>query len=186
MYSEGKGVAVSAELAAKFHEKACNLQNDDGCVDYGEALENGDGVRQNASRAVEVHKQACDRGHVRGCFRLGVQYLNGTGVSSDVVRAGELMMHACSSGYSRGCVTLGSFMDSQEHEGSIEMANTLFQLGCDLDNGKACGLMAVNALKGRGLKEDPIMGRKLLKKACDLDLEAACKVYDNLMSSDGR
>ncbi len=53
-------------------------------------------------------------------------------------------------------------------------ANELYQKGCDLDDGLACGNLGSNYAKGNGLNKDISKANALYQKGCNLDDGKAC------------
>ncbi|GAA6977086.1 hypothetical protein HpCHC53_01160 [Helicobacter pylori] len=56
--------------ARKYFEKACGLNNGDGCSNLGVLYYNGDGVKQDSKKAVALFEKACKLGYKKACEML--------------------------------------------------------------------------------------------------------------------
>ncbi|GAA6781052.1 hypothetical protein AOHp20_04390 [Helicobacter pylori] len=56
--------------ARKYFEKACDLNNGDGCGTLGGLYYNGDGVKQDSKKAVALFEKACKLGYKKACEML--------------------------------------------------------------------------------------------------------------------
>ncbi|WP_459085012.1 tetratricopeptide repeat protein [Helicobacter pylori] len=57
--------------ARKYFEKACGLNNGDGCSGLGSLYHNGEGVEEDSKKAAYLYSRACDLKDGMGCKNLG-------------------------------------------------------------------------------------------------------------------
>ncbi|GAA8359848.1 hypothetical protein HpBT206_05260 [Helicobacter pylori] len=69
--------------AKGYFEKACGLNNGDGCNGLGVLYEDGQGVEKNLTKAAYFYSKACELKEGDGCGALGGLYYNGDGVKQD-------------------------------------------------------------------------------------------------------
>ncbi len=92
--------------ARKYFEKACGLNNGDGCNGLGMLYKNGQGVEKNLTKAAYFYSKACELKEGDGCGALGALYYNGDGVKQDSKKAVALFEKACKLGYKKACEML--------------------------------------------------------------------------------
>ncbi|UOR79509.1 sel1 repeat family protein [Helicobacter pylori] len=92
--------------ARKYFEKACGLNNGDGCSGLGSLYHNGEGVEKNLTKAAYLYSKACELKEGDGCGALGGLYYNGDGVKQDSKKAVALFEKACKLGYKKACEML--------------------------------------------------------------------------------
>ncbi|GCF03770.1 putative beta-lactamase HcpC [Helicobacter pylori] len=92
--------------ARKYFEKACGLNNGDGCSGLGFLYGSGKGVKQDLIKAAYFYTKACDLKDSCGCSFLGGLYYNGDGVKQDSKKAVALFEKACKLGYKKACEML--------------------------------------------------------------------------------
>src|SRR5574344_645866 len=77
---------LKAELyteAFPYCEKACNLNEGNGCHNLGVLYNNGYGVKQDYQQAKTYYEKACNLNEGKGCYKLGILYKKGQGVKQD-------------------------------------------------------------------------------------------------------
>ncbi len=92
--------------ARKYFEKACGLNNGDGCSGLGFLYGSGKGVEQDLIKVAYLYSRACDLKDGWGCSFLGGLYYNGDGVKQDSKKAAALFKKACKLGYKKACEML--------------------------------------------------------------------------------
>ena len=154
LYQRGDDVALNLIRAAEWFEKACSLNDEDGCRALAQAYYEGAGVTQDEARAasllqrvVSLATNACERGSGQKCLELSLYYLEGAfPVERDTAKALELVLR-----------------------------------GCDLQNEHACLLAAVGVSVGGGAPGDRQKAEELRAKGCALgddtfrELEPQCR-----------
>ncbi|GHQ56337.1 hypothetical protein VN1227_02960 [Helicobacter pylori] len=66
--------------ARKYFEKACDLNNGEGCSNLGVLYQNGQGVEKDLTKAAQFYSKACELNNGFGCAALGDLYYDGEGV----------------------------------------------------------------------------------------------------------
>ncbi|KAF3979124.1 MAG: sel1 repeat family protein [Methylococcales symbiont of Iophon sp. n. MRB-2018] len=66
-YTEGEGVKQNHFKAVEFYQKACALDDGEGCNNLGFMYDKGEGVRQSTQKALEYYGEACDLESQLGC-----------------------------------------------------------------------------------------------------------------------
>ncbi|GAA6962827.1 hypothetical protein HpCHC88_01180 [Helicobacter pylori] len=84
--------------ARKYFEKACDLNNGEGCSNLGVLYQNGQGVEKDLTKAAQFYSKACDLNNNKGCFNLGALYLE-----KDSKKATALFEKACKLGEQLAC-----------------------------------------------------------------------------------
>ncbi len=92
--------------AKKYFEKACGLNNGDGCSGLGSLYHNGEGVEEDSKKAAYLYSRACELKEGDGCGALGGLYYNGDGVKQDSKKAVALFKKACKLGNQLACEML--------------------------------------------------------------------------------
>ncbi|GAA8058744.1 hypothetical protein Neuguinea25_03140 [Helicobacter pylori] len=60
--------------AKKYFEKACGLNDSDGCVILGDIYHNGGSVTKNFKKALKYYSKSCELNNAQGCSKLGGAY----------------------------------------------------------------------------------------------------------------
>ncbi|GAA6858805.1 hypothetical protein HpHNI38_06600 [Helicobacter pylori] len=92
--------------ARKYFEKACGLNNGDGCSGLGSLYHNGEGVEEYSKKAAYFYSKVCELNSGGGCVALGALYYNGDGVKQDSKKAVALFEKPCKLGYKKACEML--------------------------------------------------------------------------------
>lgn len=177
-YKGGRLVPVDKVTAARLLRKACEGGDNEGCVTLGLTLQLGDGVPRDFTGAMVAYGRACDAGYSDGCNKLSHHYLYGWGVAEDVARANQLQGRACQLGdwaskYS--CTEFAARLYSDAPK-NIPEAFRLYHRACDLDDFRACGILAGYYASGSGIAQDAERAFPLAVKACDGNEGAGCSV----------
>jgi TPR repeat protein len=67
MYSGGTGIKQRNFKAVEYWQKACDLNNINGCNILGFAYENGKNVKQSRSQSLKYYGKSCDLKSQLGC-----------------------------------------------------------------------------------------------------------------------
>ncbi len=89
--------------AVELYQKACELDNGNGCANLGVMYKDGTGVEQDDFKAVEYYQKACGLDNGIGCAILGLMYENGKGVRQSDTKALEYYGEACDLKTQLGC-----------------------------------------------------------------------------------
>jgi TPR repeat protein len=63
MYEDGVGVKQSRLKMMKYYQKACGLDNGNGCFSLGVIYKNDENTKKNDFKAVKFYQKACDLGN---------------------------------------------------------------------------------------------------------------------------
>ena len=98
-YLRGDGVRKDLKHAAKLAEKACLLQDLDGCALQAQLL-------RDPKKALPVFREACQLGHAASCTTAGTMLFRAKGAPKDEATSRELLRRACRLGDEPGCRAL--------------------------------------------------------------------------------
>ena len=111
-------------------------------------LDGHDGTPQSVRQASVAFNDSCETANSQfsgeACYRLGELYLD------------------------------GRLDPSGAEQPNLQAATSQFKKACDLEYGPACGHLGTMHMAGDGVPKDPREGSRLLKRGCDLGVEAAC------------
>ena len=88
--------------AVEFFEKACKMDESQGCVNAGILYKKGEGIKQNVSKAADLYEKACDLKHSAGCYNLALIYQE----KGKTSKAKEFYNQSCKIGEKKACVNL--------------------------------------------------------------------------------
>ena len=162
---------LACENLMAMYERNCLGDVGLGCHNLGVMLEHGDGVPRDAAWAAGAYKRACDLGEAVGCTHFGVLLMQGTGVKRDEAAATEALGRGCELDDARGCALVAL---NHLRAGRYRDAADASQRACDGGQALACANLATMYGRGEGLHRDEARARKLLTRACELGLKAAC------------
>ncbi len=115
------------------YEKACALENADGCYNLGLLYKEGQGVGQSYIKAKEYSEKACALELAQGCNNLGVLYEKGQGTQQSYFKAKEYFEKACALENADGCYNFGLLYDNgQGVKQNKTKAKELYGKACDL------------------------------------------------------
>lgn len=161
-YDLGVGVAIDRAKARGIYERACDLEDGDGCRAVAFFQANGIGGATNLPAAVRFYKQACVDGEAASCSDLGAMYSDGLGVPRDLELAIGLYRRACSGAHPRGCINLGlAYLAGDGVPKDASAARALFERACTAEHPAGCTRLATLTHA-----TDPARSLALLEKAC--------------------
>ena len=111
LYEQGKyGLKRDFSKASTYYQKACQVQNAEGCYKLGNLYYYGKGVKQSYAKAFYYYKHACKNiwkpGVPEGCNNLAVLYEKGKGVKRNLKKARYYYQKACDFQYFPACHVL--------------------------------------------------------------------------------
>lgn len=180
LYNGAGPVPANKVMAARLLRKSCEGGDNHGCVLLGITLRLGDGVPQDRVGEMAAFGKACDAGYGDACSKLSHNYLYGWGVAKDIARVNQLQGRACelgdwSSKYS--CLELADRLyTGVDTPKNVSEAFRLLQRACDLNNFKACGMLAGFYFAGEDIAPDRARAFRLAVKACDGNAASGCTV----------
>lgn len=167
------------DVAFKAFDKACKMNEAEGCFELMQAYDGGNGVKQNRPKAVEVGFKSCDElKHGNSCFILAYGFQNGLGYEKYESRAMEYYKKACDLGTQAGCdkipkqdnVVLTPSPPAPVAVAKTKTADEIAQEACEKNDLSQCVIAGRSLLLNRNGKE----AEKYLLKACDGKLVAGC------------
>ncbi|GAA7434043.1 hypothetical protein ID1000_07940 [Helicobacter pylori] len=101
------GITIYADKnstrAKKYFEKACELNDSDGCVILGDIYHNGGSVTKNFKKSFEHHSKDCGLNEAKGCYALAALYNEAKGTAKDEKQMTESLKKACGLGLKEAC-----------------------------------------------------------------------------------
>jgi TPR repeat protein len=161
--------------ATGYLERACELEDADGCTFLGLYLldgsltDDGDGDSEAAFPYLE---QGCEQGgENQVCVLTALILWSGEVGRKDDARAEEILHDTCVAGSADGCrALLGLWLQSMDDETAYGRATDL----CDDGIPRGCIMQGEMLLTGQGVGSDKKAGVALLEQACVMGDEDAC------------
>jgi hypothetical protein len=129
--------------------------------------------------AAKLWEPACAAGNQLACTGMGIAYTFGrAGKTKDHAKGRTLVAPACAAGIMRACSVLGQIhFFGWGIDKDIEQGRTLWKKACDGDEPRGCFFLglAFSADDGPPSWRDVPEGERLIRKACSLKYEDACK-----------
>ena len=168
-------------MAFLFYEKACELNNAEGCKNVGYFYGNGISVKVNKTKANEFNEKACDGGDGDACYNLGIAYNEGTGKKQDFKKAQSLFSKACDMDNGGACYNMGyAYMVGKGIPKDAHKANKYFDRACDLKFGMGCFNIGVGYYNGDTKKKNLTVAGTFFKQACSLGVDKGCEIASEL------
>ncbi|PDX24981.1 HcpA family protein [Helicobacter pylori] len=168
--------------AKKYFEKACGLNDADGCIIlreiYSKAI-----TRENARESIEktlehtATAKACKLNDAKGCSKTGEAYFFGEGVTQNFKKAFQYYSKACELNEALTCTLVGEFY--RDGEGVTKDLKKAFEYSakaCELNDAKGCYALAAFYNEGKGVAKDEKQTTENLEKSCKLGLKEACDI----------
>ena len=106
-FAEGRGVAVDAEEAARWYERAASKGLAPAQFRYASLLEKGTGVKKNLGQARKLYVAAASQGHAKAMHNLAVLYAEGIDGKPDYATAALWFRKAAQHGIADSQYNLG-------------------------------------------------------------------------------
>jgi TPR repeat protein len=164
--------------AVPWAERACNLHDEDACINVALGRMQ---TPADAPRAWSLIEEACDRGAARACVLSAARWLEGTGAGAapDLLRARQRLERSCELGEDVGCALLAQRALRGAPGSVLDRAGALRMLEerCDRPSGNyTCeSLAAVVAEQHEEGAADPARAAALYGRACRLGNPHACR-----------
>ncbi len=144
-------VTKDVQKGLDFYVKACDLKDDDGCIQAFEIHHQGQlgAGMMDSSKGLPYLEKACTKlKSGRACYRMAQLYeWGGTNVTYDSPRATKLYDEAfpmlekdCKGGDGQACATVGLYY--QDRKSDLKTAMARFKTGCDKHSATACFQLA--------------------------------------------
>ena len=171
LYEYGRGVAKDYNVARRAYERACEA-SDKGCNELGCLYSAGHGVVRDVKRAAALYSRACDARLGQGCLNLA--QLQVASSHPNAVNGERSSRRGCELGYPPACHYNGllqSFMNLTERPESRARAQT----DCERGDSKRCFELGLRLAIGFGVNPDVAKANRLFERACEQQVEAACR-----------
>jgi len=180
LYEEGSGGQKDIRKAAHYFERACELDNEEGCERRFELA-----ARQADTEAeLDYAKKACEGGRPLGCMASAAILNEGRVGARDKEQAVELYEKACGVGDADGCAMAGDLLfDPKGTTLDKARALTAYSSACVGYSGRGCLQLAVCFFEGIGAPQNIDKARTHFKDACELGIEDGCHNAKRLAGS---
>jgi uncharacterized protein len=184
LYHDGVGVEKSAERAAQFLSKGCDLGLPDSCYGRGRVyFESGIKREEAANKALKYFTRACDLGNANACAEAGLGFELKTPQHS-LAKALEYNRRGCEGQVALACLRAGvAFQDGKGTEKSIPDAADYLARACELDNADACITTGSLFFLGEGIEQSNTLALKFYERGCTLKDHESCNLRDDLLAS---
>ncbi len=163
--------------ARQLFRRACDAEEDDGCVNLASLQLDGRGGPEDRPQALALYRAACGRGHRLGCRMSAKLEVEGVDPSVAAPEGAQRLDALCRERDGEACLELGVFLHGGEHlpEDRVR-ALALFERGCELGQRTACWDAGVYHRDGLGgAARDEARARPLIERACELGHAGACR-----------
>lgn len=166
--------------AKEYFEKACRLNDADGCTILREAYSNGGVIlkgsaRESIEKALEhtATAKACKSNDAEKCKDLAEFYFN----ANDIKNALEYYSKSCKLNNVEGCMLSATFYNDmikglKKDKKDLEY----YSKACELNEALTCTLVGEFYRDGEGVAKDEKQTTENLEKSCKLGLKEACDI----------
>jgi TPR repeat protein len=154
-------------------ERACDLDDPEGCLLLASAFATGTLAPRDDARATPVYEKACALGSAVGCYNTGLMYNDGRGVPADPVRAFRAYAEGCAMGSTTACSDEGYM---HQHGRAVAqdgaLAAALYERACAGTPCQARNLLGCLNLgrtyrDGIGVVSDPARAAEIFRSICE-------------------
>lgn len=168
--------AAGPVLERDIQREGCEIGEARECTALGLRYRDGRGAPTDPHFALELFTKGCELGDATACVYQADAYRNGDGVKRDPNRAVEFYTQACvDKKLGRACRALGEIYilgDGVVRDAAT--SGTWYEQGCERNDAESCIGAALSIERGDLLDPDPIRGRALFTKACELHHARGC------------
>ncbi|MBE6373760.1 MAG: sel1 repeat family protein [Lentisphaerae bacterium] len=182
MYYFGQGVKKDDRLAVQYLRPVVDHGHPDGAAALllaGIYADPKSPVHDDTD-AFYYYRQAARKGNAEGCYRCGMMLLNGTGTGKDPAGAMEYLKAAAKAGNAAAAWQCGELEFGAKR---VKESIPYYRQAADQDQVEAIRKFAGLALNGQGMKADPELAIRYLKKlggrAEVYDLELLASLYES-------
>lgn len=182
-YRNGDGVSRDPNRALELYLKACSTENlSRACRALGEIYILGDGVPRDPAISGTWYEQACLLGDAESCVGAALAIERGDMVEADPERGREMLSQACEMHHARACTLLGLRYErgSDGAEKDVQLAETMFNAGCALQDPEGCRMSGYYAWKGKNNDADFEVAKLHLTSACAWEDYEACRFLSKI------
>lgn len=154
-------------------ERACELDDPQGCLLLASAFATGTLAHRDDARATPIFEKACALGSALGCYNTGLMYNAGRGVPLDHGRAFRAYAEGCSMGSTTACTDEGYMRQHGRGVAQDEaQAATLYERACEgtpCQVGNLLGCLNLGKVHrdGIGVPADPARAAQIFRSACE-------------------
>lgn len=182
MYRLGQGVKKDDRLAVQYLSPAADHNFPDGSTAYmlAEIYADPKSPMHDDRNAFHYFRQAAEKGDPKSSFRCGSMLLDGIGIEKDRAGAMEYLKVAAKANHAPAAWLCGELEFEAKH---LKESLSYYRQAADLDHVDAIRKFARMALNGQGMKADPELAIRYLKKlggrADVSDLELLASLYES-------
>lgn len=182
MYRLGLGVKKDDRLAVQYLSPAADHNFPDGSTAYtlAEIYADPKSPVHDDHKAFHYYRQAAQKGNPEGIYLCGIMLMNGIGADKDPAGAMEYLKAAAKANHAAAAWLCGEL---EFNAGREKESIPWYRQAADLDHVEAIRKFARMALNGQGMKADPELAIRYLKKlggrADVSDLELLASLYES-------
>ena len=182
MYHLGQSVKKDDSLAVRYLTPAADhdLPNGTASLVLAEIYADPKSPVRDDRNAFHYYRQSARKGNPEACYRCGFMLVNGVGCEKDPAGAWEYLKAAASANHASAAWLCGELQYKAKH---VKESIPYFRKAADLDHVDAIRKFAGMALNGEGMKADPKLAIRYLKKlgvrARTDDLELLASLYES-------
>jgi len=153
--ADGDSEPAHAERRA-LYARACDAGNQFGCANLASTLAHLQSpTSAEAARAAELASKGCLLEHPYSCSVFGHLLENGIGTGRNLPAARERYQFACDHEEATGCLALGRILALGVGGVAVDLAGAqhAFERACQLDEARACDLLATTTKSDPSLSE---------------------------------
>jgi TPR repeat protein len=165
--------------AARVFDRACELGSQSGCANLAihQLFHDPHGTLPPA--LVERLERLCAANDGRACYLQGFALEQGRGFPRDPLGALEHYTRACAARWKDGCSAAGKLaLRGEAGPPDPVMAAASFTAACEQSDSRSCVQLAVLYRDGRVPTPPDLKPEGLLRRACDLGLQEACRAVE--------
>jgi hypothetical protein len=158
-------------------ERACGLDDPQGCLLLASAFATGTLAARDDARATPLYEKACALGSALGCYNTGLMYNTGRGVQVDAARALRAYAEGCAMGSTTACADEGYMREHGRGVAPDEpLAARLYERSCEAtacQPGNLLGCLNLGRVyrDGAGVAADPARAAKIFRAVCEHALD---------------
>jgi hypothetical protein len=163
--------------ALSLFERACELDDPEGCLLLASAFAMGTLAPRDDARATPIYEKACALGSALGCYNTGLMYNEGRGAPLDHGRALRAYAEGCSMGSTTACTDEGYMRQHGRGVARDEAAAaSLYERACEgtpCQAGNLLGCLNLGKVyrDGIGVTADPARAAQIFRSACQRPAE---------------
>ena len=164
MHYRGEGVKKDDLLAVRFLTPAAEKNHPGAALLLAEICSDEKSPARDEKRALQYFRLAAREGNADALYRCGFLLLNGIGTEKDAAGAAEYLRPAAEQGHAEAAFLCGKIEEAARHE---KQSAAYYRRAAEAGHSEAIRKFADMALNGRGMKADPELAIRYLKKLAE-------------------